>query len=128
MNRRTEMLNRTIQKELGEMILRDLQDPRLTGLPSVTRVKISTDFSTADVYITVMGTLGQQNAALHAPQHSAGMMRGKLTKSLSLRQAPFLRFHLDEGAKKEIEILDLLRKVSEENAEIDRKRAEQAKG
>lgn len=126
MNRRAEMLSRTIQKELGEMILRDLQDPRLTGLPSVTRVKLSPDYSMADIYVTVMGTHGQQTAALHALQHSAGMMRGKLTKSLSLRQAPYLRFHMDEGAKKEIEILELLKKVSEENAEIDRRRAEAA--
>jgi ribosome-binding factor A len=64
-----------------------------------------------------MGTEGQQNAALNALKHSAGMMRTKLTKVLSLRQAPFLKFHIDEGLKKEIAVLDLLRKVREEDAE-----------
>ena len=40
--------------------------------------------------------------------------------------APFIKFHFDENLKKEIEVLDLLRKVAEENAELDRKRAESA--
>ena len=105
------------------MILRDLNDPRLTGLPSITRVKVSEDLSVADVYITVMGTPGHQRAALNALRHSAGMMRTKLTKALSIRQTPFINFHLDEAAKKEIEVLELLHKISEENAERDRQRA-----
>src|SRR5438046_2839558 len=66
MSRRTEMLGSTIQRELAVMILRDLQDPRLTGLPTITRVKVSTDLSIADVYVTIMGTEGHQQAALNA--------------------------------------------------------------
>jgi ribosome-binding factor A len=122
MSRRTEMLGSTIQRELAEMIMRDLQDPRLTGLPSITRVKVSTDLSIADVYITVMGTEGQQVAALNALKHSAGMMRAKLTRALTLRQAPFLKFHIDENLKKEIAVLDLIRKANEEQAERERER------
>jgi ribosome-binding factor A len=115
MSRRTEMLGSTIQRELAEMILRDLQDPRLVGLPSITRVKISPDLSIADVYVTIMGTEGQQTAALNALKHSAGMMRAKLTKSLSIRVAPFLKFHIDEGLKKELAVLDAIRKANEED-------------
>jgi len=73
-----------------------------------------------------MGTPGQQTAALNALRHSAGLMRAKLTRSLSLRQAPYLKFNIDEDLKKEIELLELIRKASEENAELDRKRAEAA--
>ena len=126
MSRRTEMLGSTIQKELATIIMRELNDPRLTGMPSITRVKVSPDLSVADVYVTIMGTEGQQNAALNALKHSAGMMRGKLTKLLSLRQAPYLKFHIDENLKKELAVLETLRVVAEENAELDRKRAEAA--
>ncbi len=117
MSRRTEMLGSTIQRELAMVILRELSDPRLVGLPSITRVKVSADLSIADVYVTIMGTEGQQSAALNALKHSAGMMRTKLTKVLSLRQAPYLKFHIDENLKREIAVLDLLRKVREEEAE-----------
>ena len=124
MSRRTEMLGSTIQKELAQIIMRELNDPRLTGMPSITRVKVSPDLSIADVYVTIMGTEGQQSAALNALKHSAGMMRTRLTKALTLRVAPFLKFHVDEDLKKELELQSLLQKVADENAELDRKRAE----
>jgi ribosome-binding factor A len=124
MSRRTERLGSLIRQEIAEMIIRDLDDPRLTGMPSVTRVKVSDDLSMADVYITSMGTPGQQTAALNALRHSAGVMRTKLTKVLTTRVIPFLRFHPDEQLKKELDILNLLDQVSKENEELDRKRAE----
>src|SRR5437660_12490339 len=100
MSRRTEMLGSTIQRELMWIIQRDLNDPRLAGMPSITRVKVSHDLSVADVYVTIMGTPGQRNAALNALKHSAGMMRVKLTKALTIRVAPFIKFHLDENLEK----------------------------
>src|SRR3954453_18742021 len=90
MSRRTERVASTIQQELAQIMMRELSDPRLTGLPSITRVKVSDDLSIADVFVTVMGTPGQQTAALNALKHSAGLMRTKLTKKLTLRIAPYL--------------------------------------
>jgi ribosome-binding factor A len=124
MSRRTERVGSTIQHELAQIMMRELNDPRLTGMPSITRVKVSPDLSIADVYITVMGTPGQQNAALNALRHSAGLMRTKLTGQLTLRQAPYLKFHIDENLKKELAVLDLLRKAREESDELNRQRAE----
>ena len=123
MSRRTDMLGSTIQRELAEMIQRDLTDPRLTGLPSITRVQVSPDLSSANVFVTVMGTPGQQTAALNALRHSAGLMRTKLTKVLSLRVAPFLKFEIDENLKREIAVLDLIRKANEELAEREARAA-----
>src|SRR5688500_1959465 len=125
MSRRTERLASVIRAELMSIIQRDLHDPRLIGLPSITRVKVAEDLSVADVFVTVMGTPGQQTAALNALKHSAGMMRTRLTKDLSLRLAPFLKFQLDEDLKKELEMMELLDQVARENAELDKKRAEQ---
>jgi len=119
------MLASTIQRELALMILRDLNDPRLPAetLPTITRVKVSPDLSIADVFVTIMGTQGQQNAAINALRHSAGMMRTKLTKMLTMRQSPYLKFHIDENLKKELAVLETLRIVALENEELDRKRA-----
>jgi len=124
MSRRTDRLGSMIQQELMEIIMRELNDPRLTGMPSITRVKVSEDLSMADVYITSMGTAGQQTAALNALKSSAGMMRTRLTKSLSIRQVPFLRFHIDEQLKKEMQVLDLIDKARQETAELERRRAQ----
>jgi ribosome-binding factor A len=124
MSRRTERLGSVIQRELAMIILRELNDPRLTGLPSITHVKVSPDLSIADVYVTVMGTEGQKTAAINALRHSAGLLRTRLTHEISIRTTPFLKFHIDENLKKELDLLDVLRKVSEENAELDRRRSQ----
>ena len=126
MSRRTEMLGSTIQRELMDVIMRELNDPRLMGFPSITRVKVAADLSVADVFVTIMGTPGQQTAALNALRHSAGMMRARLMKALSVRQVPFLQFKVDEQLKKELEVMSLLEKARQETEEADRRRAEAA--
>lgn len=104
------------------MIQRDLHDPRIPAITSITRVKVAEDLSVADVYVSLMGTEGEQSAGLNALRHSAGVMRTMLTKALSTRTTPFIKFHIDENLKKELAVLDLLRKVSEERAERERER------
>jgi len=54
-------------------------------------------------------------------------MRTRLTSALTMRSVPYLKFHLDESAKKEIAVLELLRKAAMELEESDRARA-QAQG
>lgn len=108
------------------VILRELNDPRLTGMPSITRVEVADDLSVATVFVTIMGTPGQQSAALNALRHSAGLMRTRLTKALSIRQTPYLKFEIDEKLKKELALLETIEQVARENAELDRKRAEQS--
>lgn len=107
------------------MIQHELHDPRIPAITSITRVKVAEDLGTADVYVTMMATEGEKTAALNALRHSAGVMRSKLTKSLSTRTTPYIKFHIDENLEKELAVLDLLRKVSEENAENERRRAQQ---
>lgn len=108
------MLGSTIQRELADFIMRELSDPRLPTIVSITRVKVTDDLEYADVYVTMMATEGQKVAGLNALKHSAGLMRTRLTKSLSLRQAPFIRFHHDEQLQKELSILDVLENLRRE--------------
>jgi ribosome-binding factor A len=123
MSRRTERVASTIQQELAQIIMRELNDPRITGLPSITRVKVSPDLSIADVFMSVMGTEGQQTAAINALRHSASLLRLKLTKQLTLRIAPFLKFHIDENLKRELNVLALLDKVRAEREEAEQRAA-----
>lgn len=99
------------------IIMREIDDPRIKMVPGITRVEVAEDLSVANVYVTIMGTPGQQTAALNALKHSAGMMRTRLAKMLSIRQTPFINFKIDEGHRKEIEMLELLHKLEVERRE-----------
>jgi ribosome-binding factor A len=122
MSRRTERLGSIIRQELMLIIQRELSDPRLVGLPTVTRVEVTEDLAEAEVFVTVMGSAGKQQAALTALRASAGLMRSRLTKLLSIRTVPFLKFQLDQKLKKELELMGLLEEISRENQELDRRR------
>ncbi len=114
MSRRTERLASTIRQELATLMMREISDPRIRMTPSITRVEVTDDLSVANIFVTIMGTPGQQTAALNALKHSAGMLRTKLAKMLTIRQMPFIAFQFDEGARKEIEMLELLHKLEVE--------------
>ncbi len=96
------------------IIMRDVDDPRIKMLPGITKVEVADDLSVANIYVSIMGTPGQQTAALNALKHSAGMLRTRLAKMLTIRQMPFLNFKVDEGHRKEIEMLELLHKLEVE--------------
>lgn len=119
------MIGSTLQQELMSIIMRELNDPRLTGMPSITRVKVSADLSIADVFVTIMGSPGKQTAALNALKHSAGMMRQKLQKTLPMRTIPYLKFHIDENLKKELTVLELIDKAVREEDELKASRSDQ---
>ncbi len=110
------------------MILRDLSDPRIKFPPSITRVEVTEDLGFADIYVTIMGTPGEQNAALNALKHSAGLMRQKLGKMIEIRTIPFLRFQIDEAQKKEIEMLELLHKLEVERQEEAKRKGGSVEG
>ncbi len=115
MSRRTERVGSAIRHEVAQVIMRELNDPRLDGvLPSVSRVKVAEDLSMADIYVVMMGSPGKQTAALTALRHAAGLMRTRVGKALATRTVPYLRFHQDEAYRREMEVLDLIRKAEQE--------------
>lgn len=115
MSRRTERVGSAIRHEVAQVIMRELNDPRLDGvLPSISRVKVAEDLSMADIYVVMMGSPGKQSAALMALRHAAGMMRTRVGKALATRTVPYLRFHQDEAYRREMEVLDLIRKAEQE--------------
>ena len=125
MSRRTEMLGSTIQQELAEIILRELNDPRLTGMPSITRVKVSPDLSIADVYVTIMGTPGPadrraERAEALGRADADEADQGAVAAAGAVPEVPHRR-EPEEGARA---CSTLLRKVAEENAELDRSSAD----
>jgi len=92
-----------IQRDLSKIIQQEVKDPRV-GMVTVNDVKVSTDFSYADVYFTCMAFGPQSEESKQAEErivqekllkNAAGFMRTRLAKGLNLRVIPMLRFHYD---------------------------------
>jgi ribosome-binding factor A len=75
---------------------------------TVTRVEVSGDLQIAKIYVSVMGDQKTQDLCLHGLTHSAGFIQSKLGSRLKTRFTPTVRFYLDEGVKKSIEVSRLI--------------------
>ena len=114
MSRRTDRVNDLIRDELSSLLLRDVRDPRLGGLISITRVEVTPDLLNARVMVSVMGEPTEQAAALHALNAAAAFFHRELKQRLQIRRVPFLVFRLDTSIQEGAEVLALMDKVSHE--------------
>ena len=96
-----------IREVAAETVLFELQDPRVKGV-TVTRTEVSADLQHAKVYVSIMGTQKEQDLCMHGLKHSAGYVQKKLASRLKTRFTPVLKFVLDEGVKKSIEVTRLI--------------------
>ncbi len=104
---RLARVNEVIREVAAETILFELQDPRVKNV-TVTRAEVSADLQHAKVYVSIMGTPKEQDLCMHGLKHAAGFVQAKLASRLKTRFTPVLRFVIDEGVKKSLEITRLL--------------------
>ncbi len=118
MSRRTEKVGAAVQRALQDLLARGLQDPRIKGLITVTRVRVSDDLTTAFVGVSVLPA-EHENVTLHGLRSASGFIRRQLGESLTMRKLPALEFQLDRSIKREAEVLAALERVRQEREHKD---------
>jgi len=111
MSHRLERLNSLLRQELSDLLHREVKDPRLSGMISITEVNIAPDLKYAQVFVSSLGGLEDKDAVLSSLRSAAGFLRGKLAKNLRMRVVPELDFQWDESIEHGAHILELLDKV-----------------
>ncbi len=128
MSRRTERVNDLIRDELSEMLLREVNDPRLTGIISITHVEVSPDLANARVHVSVMGEPEHQKEALAALNAAAAFFHRELKHRIEIRRVPFLTFRLDTSIEKGQEVLSLIQEVAPHDGPRERTRKKPSTG
>lgn len=118
---RTQRVADFIKQELASLIQRELRDPRIGGMVSVTAVQVSRDMSHATVYATVLGKDSEAEAAesMAALNHAAGFLRTQIAKINNARTTPKLRFVFDSSIGRGARISKLI----DDAVAVDRERA-----
>jgi ribosome-binding factor A len=104
---RLARVSEVIREVSSETILFEVRDPRVKGV-TVTRAEVSGDLQHAKVFVSIMGTAGEQKLCLRALQNAAGFVQSRLANRLKTRFTPVITFVVDEGVKKSIEISRLI--------------------
>jgi ribosome-binding factor A len=107
-----------IQRIVALVLQRDVADPRIDGLVSVTRVTVTSDLREAKVFLSLLGGTRTATTTLEGIKSAARHIQSEVAENLAMRFAPRLTFHLDETLKKQAEILKLIQQVSEEKGPL----------
>ena len=111
MSRRTERINEQLREEISTLLTRQIKDPRLNAVISITRVVSSGDLRSARVYISVMGNQETKQSALEGLRSAASFLRRELRNRINMKHTPFLSYQLDDSIDEADKLLRLMNKV-----------------
>ncbi len=92
---RSGRLSDLLHREISKLIRDECTDPRL-GMITISGVSVTDDLSFARVYVTVLED-DKRDASVEALNGAAGFFRTQLSKHLTLRIVPKLRFIYDNS-------------------------------
>jgi ribosome-binding factor A len=97
-----------IQRDLTELIARELKDPRL-GMVTISSVEVTPDYAHAQVYFSVL--VGDPVESAAALNQAAGFLRNGLFKRLHIHTVPTLHFHFDRTTERASDMNALIAKA-----------------
>ena len=107
MTQRTDRIDQLLREEIGAILAKDVQDPRI-GFVTVTEVDTAPDLSTARVWVSVIGQPEERKTAIRALEHAMPFVRRELGGRLRLRRIPELLIRADDTAQRGTRVLQLL--------------------
>ena len=102
----------SIKREVSDIIMHGLKDPRISGIVSVTDVECSADCRRAKIFISVFGEEEQQTKTMDALNAHTGAIRGELCRRLQLRFAPEVMFKQDISLERGAHVSALINKIA----------------
>lgn len=108
---RLNRINEELKKELNQVLNYELKNSNVTGMLSVTRVKITPDFKYAKVYVSIYNSKNIKKT-MDGLKESAGFIRSRLAKTVNLRITPELVFEIDDSLEYGARIDSILKELN----------------
>ncbi len=94
-NHRVSRVSSLLRDVLGELIARELRDPRVQDV-TVTDVEVTSDLGEARVFVTGVPE-ARRREAIRGLIAASGFLRREIGRRVQMRTLPQLRFHFDES-------------------------------
>ena len=109
-NNRIGRIDEEYRKELSQVISYDLKNPNVTGMISVTKVKVTPDLKYAKVYISILNSKNIKDT-MDGLKKSSGFIRSELARRINLRNTPELVFEIDDSLEYGAKIDSILKEI-----------------
>ena len=90
-------INEEVRKQLQEIIMHELKDPRIDPMTSVTKVEVAPDLKTCEAYVSVLGSGEALETTVEGLSRAEGYIRRELAQTVNLRNTPQIRFIADDS-------------------------------
>lgn len=105
-------INGEVQKELSEIIRRELKDPRIHPMTTVVSVEVTPDLKFCKAYISVLGSEEAGKDTVQGLKSAVGFIRTQLAKRINLRNTPEITFILDQSIEYGVNMTRLIDEVT----------------
>lgn len=113
-NFRVGRLEQEIQREINDLLLKRIRDPRIEGV-TVTDVEVTGDLQQAKIFYSVLSELASVNKkAAEGLDAATGLIRKELGSRLRIYKTPELKFVKDESVQYGNKIDDLIRQLHQD--------------
>lgn len=109
MSKRTEQIESVLLRSISKVLTRQISDPRIVGMISVTRVDVSPDLHDAYVYVSILPDRYEKRT-IQGLKHASGYIHSLVRKDVAMRAVPRMDFRLDSTLKKSAVIFDAIRR------------------
>jgi ribosome-binding factor A len=113
-NKRLKRLNSLLKEVISEVILKDINNPNISKLISITQVDISPDLHFAKVSVSVIGEDSEKQKTIDALNTAAKFISFHASKKVDIRYFPALTFQLDTSVDKHLKIEEILKDIHKE--------------
>lgn len=108
-------VNAEVLRELAHIISREIKDPRIDPMTSVTSVEVAPDLKTCKAYISVLGSDEALQQTLEGLRSAEGYIRRQLAHSVNLRNTPEIIFLPDHSIEYSIYMAQRIEEVIRED-------------
>lgn len=111
---RLDRINEELKKEISNIINYEVKNSKITGMLSVTKVRVSPDLSFARVYVSMLNSKNVKDT-LAGLKASSGFVRKMVAQRMNLRITPELVFEFDDSLVYGDKIDKILKEIMQEN-------------
>ena len=122
-SRKNVRINAEVQRSLSG-IIRNLKDPRIAPLTSVTDVYVAPDLKTCKVSISVLGDENDRERTMEGLRSASGFIRRELASDVNLRNTPELTFVEDRSIENGVRMSRLIDDVIARDKAAEERRKE----
>ena len=117
---RLASIEKEVLRVVSTALFEDVKNPKVKGMVSLTKVRVTEDLKFADLYFTILSMDGAEVNKARVEEglnEIRGFLRKKVSEELDLRFIPEMRIKIDDSIEYAVKISKILDDIKKQQGE-----------